>query len=337
MRLAVLDIGSNSVKLQIIDAYPGAPPLPIFGSRWPFRIAENLDEDGALSPAGTKALVATIHDTVEVSDGHGVAEVTAVATAGWREASNGGDVSRAIRDATGVAVQELSGQDEARLTFLAARRWYGWSSGPILLLDIGGGSLEVAFGRDEEPALAVSLPLGARHLTRLHLHHDPPRRDEVQALRKHARHAIAEVSERLRWEGPPGRVVATSKTFKQLARLQGAPGRSKDPFVVRSVSRAGVRTWERRLARMDRRRRIAQRGVSRSRADQIVAGAVVAHAAMRGLGVATLEICPWALREGVLLRRLDQLRDPHEEHDHRLIDRATAATPTADGPTTRDG
>lgn len=329
MRLAVLDIGSNSVKLQAIDAYPGAPPLPMFALRAPFRIGENLDDHGAVGPAGIKALVAIVHDAVEASNAHDVTEVTAFATAAWRQASNAEEVSRALRDATGLTVQELSGQDEARLTFLAARRWYGWSSGPILLLDIGGGSLEVAFGRDEEPALAVSLPLGAGRLAVEYLHHDPPRRKEVAALRRHTRRAIADVSERLRWEGPPARVVATSKTFKQLARLQGAPGRSKDPFVERVVTLDGLGTWERRLARMDRRKRASRRGISRSRADQIVAGAVVARSAMRGLGVSRVEICPWALREGVLLRRLDQLRDPREERDDRLIESATAVSPTA--------
>lgn len=326
MRLAVLDIGSNSVKLQAIDAYPGAPPLPIFAYRAAYRIGENLDDDGTVGPAGIKSLVTIVHDAVEASNAHGVTDVTAFATAAWRQASNGNEISRAIRDATGLTVQELSGQDEARLTFLAARRWYGWSSGPILMLDIGGGSLEVAFGRDEEPALAVSLPLGAGRLASEYLVHDPPRRKEAAALRRHARGAIADVSERLRWEGPPGRVVATSKTFKQLARLQGAPGRSKDPFVKRFVTLDGLRKWEKRLARMDRPARASLRGISRSRADQIVAGAVIARTAMRGLGVERLEICPWALREGILLRRLDRLRDPREERDGRLIESATAVS-----------
>lgn len=331
MRLAVLDIGSNSVKLQVIDAYSGAPPLPIFAFRAPFRISEHLDDVGAVEPAGIKALVGIIHDAVETANAHGVTDVTAFATAAWRQASNTSDIGRSIRDATALTVQTLSGQDEARLTFLAARRWYGWSSGPILLLDIGGGSLEVAFGRDEEPAVAVSLPLGAGRLAAAYLRHDPPRKKEITELCRYARHAIADVSERLRWEGPPGRVVATSKTFKQLARLEGAPGRSKDPFVTRMVTRAGIRRWEKRLARMNRKDRASQRGVSRSRADQIIAGAVVARSAMRGFGAAKVEICPWALREGILLRRLDQLRDPQEERDDRLIASATATSPTPHG------
>jgi exopolyphosphatase/guanosine-5'-triphosphate,3'-diphosphate pyrophosphatase len=326
VRLAVLDIGSNTVKLQVIDAYPGAPPLPIFAFREQFRISEHLDDTNALGPVGIKTLVGIIHNACEAANAHGVTDVTGFATAAWRQASNGDDIRRAIRDDTGLAVQALSGQDEARLTFLAARRWYGWSSGPILLLDIGGGSLEVAFGRDEEPALAESLPLGAGRLAATFLHHDPPKKSEIAALRRQARRAIADVSERLRWEGPASRVVATSKTFKQLARLEGAPGRSEDPFVRRSVTRDGIRRWGKRLARMKRKERASQRGISRSRADQIVAGAIAAHSAMRGFGVGDIEICPWALREGVLLRRLDQLRDPEKERDGLLIANATATS-----------
>ena len=100
----------------------------------------------------------------------------AFATSAVREAGNSADVLDRVRAETGVDLQVLSGEDEARLTFLAVRRWYGWSAGRLLCLDIGGGSLELAVGMDEEPELAFSVPLGAGRLTRTRFRSDPPSR-----------------------------------------------------------------------------------------------------------------------------------------------------------------
>ena len=127
----------------------------------------------------------------------------------------------------------LPGQDEARLTFLAARRWFGWSSGRLLMLDIGGGSLEIAAGVDEEPDVAVSLPLGAGRLTRDWLIGDPPSPDEVRQLRKHVRAEIAAAAGVVMRDGRPDHAVATSKTFRQLARITGAAPSSDGPYVRR--------------------------------------------------------------------------------------------------------
>src|SRR3954462_11325475 len=193
MRLAVLDIGSNSVKLQVVDAYPGAPPLPTFAFRAPLRLAENLDDDGAISGPGLRALIATVSHALDVAHERGATEVIAFATEALRHASNGERGCETLRDETQVPVRQLSGEDEARLTFLAVRRWFGWSAAHLLLVDIGGGSLEIAYGRDEEPSLAVSLPLGAGELTRCYLRDDPPRRKQVRDLRRHAKTTIGEI------------------------------------------------------------------------------------------------------------------------------------------------
>jgi exopolyphosphatase/guanosine-5'-triphosphate,3'-diphosphate pyrophosphatase len=324
VRIGVLDLGSNSVKLQIVDAYPGAPPLPTFSVSTPLRLAENLDDNGAVTAAGIRALVAAVSHAADLAQANGVTELLAFATQAIRQAENSEVLCRTIEHETGVAVQLLTGEDEARFTFLAARRWIGWSGGRLLLLDIGGGSFEIAYGRDEEPSLAVSLPLGAGTLTRSHLPKDPPRARDIKELRRHAKRTIGEIADRLRWEGVPSCVIGTSKTFKQLARLSGAPGQRKGPFVERTVQRADVRRLVDRLASMDRRHRARQTGVAPSRARQIVAGAVVAETALRLLDVEQLSICPWALREGVVLRRLDRLDPPTQDHDTALIGGATA-------------
>ena len=121
----------------------------------------------------------------------GVEELLAFATSAVRDAGDSDAVLAEVRRRTGVELQVLSGVDEARLTFLAVRRWFGWSAGRLLALDIGGGSFEVAAGDDEDPDVAASLPLGASRLTRDWLRNDPPKRSEMAALRKYAKAQLA--------------------------------------------------------------------------------------------------------------------------------------------------
>src|SRR4051794_15435471 len=326
MRIAVLDIGSNSVKLQVVDVYAGAPPLPTFALSSPIRLSENLDKHGEVTAAGRQALLAAVCHSADVASANGAMELIAFATQTLRQAGNGAELCQVLRGEANISGEELTGDDEARFTFLAARRWLGWSGGRLLVLDIGGGSFEIAYGRDEEPSLAVSLPLGAGAVMRAYLPDDPPHGGQVRELRRHVKRTIGEIADRLRWEGVPACVVGTSKTFKQLARLSGAPGQRKGPFVNRKVNRYELHRWVGRLASMDHKHRAKQHGVARSRARQIVAGAVVAETAMAMLDVEELSVCPWALREGVVLRRLDRLDLPNVEHDTDVIRDATVSS-----------
>ncbi|MEU1370168.1 Ppx/GppA phosphatase family protein [Streptomyces sp. NPDC005803] len=307
MRLGVLDVGSNTVHLLVVDAHPGARPLPAHSHKAELRLAELLDEDGAIGPLGVDRLVTTVSDALQAAEDKGCEDVLAFATSAVREASNADTVLARVRDETGVDLAVLSGTDEARLTFLAARRWFGWSAGKLLVLDIGGGSLEIAFGIDEEPDAAVSLPLGAGRLTAGWLAGDPPDPAEVKELRRHVRARIARsVGEFTRF-GRPDHVVATSKTFKQLARIAGAARSADGLYVQRALSRKALEEWVPKLAAMTVEERGNLPGVSEGRSAQLLAGALVAEGAMDLLGVEDLEICPWALREGVILRRLDHL------------------------------
>ncbi|MET8508612.1 Ppx/GppA phosphatase family protein [Streptomyces sp. NPDC004787] len=307
MRLGVLDVGSNTVHLLVVDAHPGARPLPAHSHKAELRLAELLDERGAIAEAGVERLVATVREALTAAEDKGCEEVLPFATSAVREASNADEVLARVHRETGIALQVLTGAEEARLTFLAARRWFGWSAGKLFLLDIGGGSLEVAFGIDEEPDAAVSLPLGAGRLTKGWLPGDPPDTGDVKALRRHVRAQIARTVGEFSRFGRPDHVVATSKTFKQLARIAGAPGSGEGLYVQRTLSRAALEEWVPRLSAMSSPERALLPGVSEGRAAQLLAGALVAEGAMDLFGVDRLEICPWALREGVILRRLDHL------------------------------
>ena len=308
MRLGVLDVGSNTVHLLVVDAHPGSHPDPVRSHKDELRLAELIGPDGRLGGRGRELLTAAVRDAAAAAKEEAVEDLVAFATSAVREAVDGAEVLQAVRDATGVDLVVLSGEDEAAMTFFAVRRWFGWSSGRLLCLDIGGGSLEVAGGRDELPDLALSVPLGAGRLTRDHLRGDPPSRREVAALREHVWQVLAEVVPAVHAVGPVDRVVATSKTFRSLARLDGAAPYALGPRVPRSLSRRGLESIVERVATMPAAERALLPGVSASRAPQLLAGAVVALEALTAFGVERADICPWAMREGVVLRRLDWLQ-----------------------------
>ncbi|GAA2601119.1 Ppx/GppA phosphatase family protein [Streptomyces roseoviolaceus] len=307
MRLGVLDVGSNTVHLLVVDAHPGACPLPAHSHKAELRLAQLLDDDGAIGPQGVDRLVSVVQEALQAAEDKGVEDLLPFATSAVREARNADDVLARVRAETGVELQVLTGEEEARHTFLAARRWFGWSAGKLLVLDIGGGSLEIAYGIDEEPDAAVSLPLGAGRLTAGWLPGDPPSPDAVRALRRHVRTEIARTVGEFSRIGSPDHVVATSKTFKQLARIAGAARSAEGPYVQRELKRESLEAWVPRLAGMTEAERAELPGVSEGRANQLLAGALVAEGAMDLFGVERVEICPWALREGVILRRLDHM------------------------------
>jgi len=307
VRLGVLDVGSNTVHLLVVDAHHGAHPLPQTSEKSVLRLAEQMDARGKITRVGADHLIRTVHDAVEWASAMGCEDLMAFATSAVRDASNSVAVLNRVQAETGVELEVLSGEEEAILTFLAVRRWCGWSAGRLLMVDIGGGSLEVASGMDEEPEVAVSLPLGAGRLTRSWLTHDPPRRRELETLREHIVEQLAEPARKLRDAGTPDRVVGTSKTIRSLARLSGAAPSSAGPRVRRTLTDAGLRQVIAFISRMSAEDLAELEGVSASRSHQLVAGALVVQATMRALDVDEMILCPWALREGVILRRLDWL------------------------------
>lgn len=307
MRLGVIDVGSNTVNLLVVDAHVGAHPLPAFSHKIELRLAENLTPEGNVSPDTAARLEGFVQECLGVAEDQGVEDLMAFATSAIRDAPNGDDVLAGVAEATGLGLQVLEGTDEARMTYLAVRRWFGWSSGRLLVVDIGGGSLEISTGLDEEPDVALSLPLGAGRLHRDHLRGDPPSAEQVAALRKHIRAQLARELRPVLRSGTPNRHVGTSKTLRSLARIAGAAPSDEGPFVPRALSRTDASAIVARLRTMTVAERSTLPGVSSTRAPQLLAGALVAEAAMDLLSIESLEICPWAMREGLILRRLDHL------------------------------
>ncbi|MHA2787968.1 Ppx/GppA phosphatase family protein [Corynebacterium sp. S7] len=306
MRLGVLDVGSNTVHLVAVDARDGGRPSPMSDWKQSLRLVEMLDDDGAIDDKGVAKLTSAVGEATDLAKKLKCVEIIPIATSAVRSATNSEEVLDHVEKETGVRLEVLSGVEEAELTFLAARRWYGWSAGRITNLDIGGGSLEISTGNDEVPDLAVSLNLGAGRLTHEWFDTDPPERKKINALRDFIDAELAEPAQQFAALGPTGHAVATSKTFRTLARLTGAEPSSAGPFVKRTLTAPGLRQLIAFISRMTAADRAELEGISADRSHQIVAGALVAEASMRALKLEKLEICPWALREGVILTRIDK-------------------------------
>jgi exopolyphosphatase/guanosine-5'-triphosphate,3'-diphosphate pyrophosphatase len=307
VRLGVLDIGSNTVHLLVADVRPGGRPLATTSQRTVLRLMRYLSPDGAISEEGVRALESAVAEAAKTAADEKVDELLATATSAVREAANGDEVIARIEAALGQPLQVLGGETEARFTFLAVRRWFGWAAGQILLFDIGGGSLEIAAGADELPAVAASVPLGAGRMTLAHLPDDPPGEPAVERLRSHAKKVLAPVAKQFAGQPRPDHVVGSSKAIRSLAKLVGypAPGWSDDERML--LPRESLGSWIPRLARIPASARQELPGITADRTFQIVAAAVVLHAAMTAMKVEELEVSPWALREGVLLRYIESL------------------------------
>lgn len=305
MRLGVLDVGSNTIHLQVMDAHPGARPTPATNFKVELRLTDYLDSEGAISAEGVDLLHIAIRDSVAHAQANSTDEILAFATSAIRDATNGSQIILEINKQHELDLQILTGNQEAHMTFLAVRRWLGWSAGKLLVLDIGGGSLEIALGVDENPDSTISLALGAARLTRNYLSGDPYTGKTIKAMQKFVEKTINDnlVTEIQNHEAD--RFVATSKTFRTLARL-GSHFFEDNPKTLKTST---LKLVVPRLIEMNNKSRSDLPGVSSSRSQQITAGAVVALSTLEYLKIKEVEICPWALREGVVLRRLDWLTD----------------------------
>ena len=303
MRLGVLDVGSNTIHLQVMDAHLGARPTPATNFKVELRLTDYLDETGSITKEGIKQLHDAIADAVSHANQNKTDEILAFATSAVRDAKNGPEIIQEINQRHQIDLQILTGDEEARMTFLAVRRWLGWSAGKLLVLDIGGGSLEIASGIDENPEATISFPLGAARLTRDFLTGDPYSSKGVKFLEEFVQTKLEDELPSILRVHDANHFVATSKTFRTLARLSGHMFNENPKF----LESANLKAMISKLADMTNKTRAELPGVSASRAQQIVAGAIVARSVMAILDIEKVEICPWALREGIVLRRLDWL------------------------------
>ncbi|WP_245865365.1 Ppx/GppA phosphatase family protein [Prauserella marina] len=299
--VGVLDVGCFSARLLVVRQ-GGSLLDPVFSHKTRLRLDRTLDASGKLGGEGVDAIVEAVDTAGGLIRELGVTKVFPLATSSIRDARNASQVVKRVRKETGVELRFLSGKREAELSYLAARRWYGASAGPLAVLDIGGGTVELAAGHGEHASFARSLRLGAREMTRTWLNTDIPSEQRIAALREHALErvggALDDAAPRLRGF----RTVGCSKVLRQLARLAGA--RPNREGAAKDLRVEDLRKWIPRLAMLPVSRRAELPGISRSRSRQALAGAVVAEALLTVFGGSAV-ICPWSTTHGLLLSLQD--------------------------------
>ncbi|SER60224.1 exopolyphosphatase / guanosine-5'-triphosphate,3'-diphosphate pyrophosphatase [Lentzea xinjiangensis] len=286
MSVGVLDVGCFSAHLVVVDR---DLLRPLLSHKVRLRLDRELGPDGAISAGGIDSLCAAV---LAARKKAGDVPFLPFATSSVRDCTNADEVMRKVARRTGVELKVLSGKEEARLSYTAARHWFGWGAGPMVVLDVGGGTVELASGTGAEPEVAVSLPLGARTLTRAGL--------TVQDMRAVVRERLAAFP-----RNETARAVGCSKVFEQLARLAGA---RPDIYAQRQLKLKDLEKWIPRLAKLSVRERAALPGISRHRAQQSLAGAVVAEGLMQASGHDVVDISPWSTKEGLLLDLVERAR-----------------------------
>jgi exopolyphosphatase/guanosine-5'-triphosphate,3'-diphosphate pyrophosphatase len=311
VRLGVLDIGSNTVHLLVADVHPGGRPQATTSRRTVLRLMRHLTPEGAIDDAGVRALTAAVAEARQMAEREGVARLLATATSAVREASNGADVIARLEDALGQPLQVLGGEDEARFTFLAVRRWFGWSAGQILLFDIGGGSTEavlleqVTLGHSQSPSIRmdcwVSVPWGVVSLgeTEQTDAGSPAHRLEAY-VRMKARVAehLAPLKARLKGEV---QLLGASGTVTTLASLNmGLPqyDRRQVDGSLASTSELVALSHDLAVKSPDERAMIP--GIGADRADLVVAGAAILEALIDLGSAPRLRVADRGIREGIL-------------------------------------
>ncbi|GLW09177.1 exopolyphosphatase [Microtetraspora sp. NBRC 13810] len=297
----VLDVGCHSALLTVVRPAQAATGLEtVLSRKVRLRLHQMLAPDGRLRERGVRSVQRAVVEAMEAGPDPRP-EVFAFATSVIRDAPNRNEVISRVARATGTRLRVLPGREEARLAYVAARHWAG-DHGPLLVLDIGGGTVEIASGTGGQPDTVLSLPFGARTVTRQWLPGGTvSSKRHLSGLRRHLREALGELPG-LPTARPGTRVLASSKTFTQLARLSA--GRGASPRKARELTLTGLRASLALLARTDIRRRGDLPGISGHRAEQSLAGALVAEALMDACETPSVEICPWSTREGLLLERL---------------------------------
>ena len=310
MKLAAIDIGSNSIKLVVVDAAASDSFVVLAREKEVVRLGHETLLKGYLGRAAILRAASCINRFRSIAEARGAERIVTIATASVREANNAANFIKAIAQKSGLTVEVLSGIEEARLIGLAAYYACGNKRSSLLNIDIGGGSTELSVFRNGAPKNLLSLKLGAVGLSERFIRADPPKAKELESLYNEIRLAFQRPARELRaarW----GVVTGTSGTiqalgialaFKSRKHLDVAP-QTLDPQQTIITFKKLCRLNE-SLAEMSANERSVRTGITPQRAEIIVSGGLILEEAMRSLRIKSLQTCNWALREGVIIDRL---------------------------------
>ena len=303
MKLAAIDIGSNSIKLVVVQAETSDSFTMLAQEREVVRLGQETLVNGHINSAAMLRATTCLKRFRSVAEANGAEQIATIATASVREANNSAEFISTVEQETGLHVEVLSGLEEARLIGLAASQGCTAKGVTDLNIDIGGGSTEISIFRDGEPLKLISLKLGAVGLTDRFIRSDPPARNELDALRSEISFTLERYASELR-EQSWDQTTATSGTALAI----GAALNNTALGVASTVTLADLASLNANLAVLSLAERRNVPGLTPQRADIIVAGGLVLEETMRALGIESLRICDWSLREGVIIDRLRELQ-----------------------------
>ncbi|MGH9906507.1 MAG: Ppx/GppA phosphatase family protein, partial [Pyrinomonadaceae bacterium] len=316
MKLASIDIGSNSIKLAVVDAAASDSFAVLTREKEFVRLGHETLRKGHLAPSAIERSVECLKRYRSIAEARGAETIIAVATASVRQANNSSEFIREVEKHTGIRVEVLSGIEEARLIGLAASRGCALRGATSINIDIGGGSTEISVFRDGVQLSLFSLKIGAIAATERFILTDPPKSKELNNLRNEVRAAFERPARALRgrrWQqatGTSGTVLAVgaalrSRAISESERKNQAAQPAEADIVLSQLSRLNNS-----LANMTAEERRSLAGISSQRSEIIIAGGQILEGAMKGLGINLLRTCDWALREGVII---DWLREMESE------------------------
>ncbi|HEX6047354.1 MAG TPA: Ppx/GppA phosphatase family protein [Pyrinomonadaceae bacterium] len=312
MKFAAIDIGSNSIKLVVVDAAASDSFAVLAREREVVRLGHETLLKGYIGRAAILGAAECIKRLRSIAEARGAETIVAIATASVREANNAANFISAIEQKTGVRVEVLSGIEEARLIGLAAAQGCSDKRSATLNIDIGGGSTEISIFRDGQPLALFSVKLGAVGLTERFLVSDPPRPNELRDLRAEIQDALERPARELQdqsWDGvtgTSGTILAIGEALRQRAGSGNAKANQGAQPVESVITLKDLSHWNAALCVMNAAQRRDACGMNAKRAEIIVAGGQVLEGTMRALGIKSLRTCDWALREGVIIDRLRQ-------------------------------
>jgi exopolyphosphatase/guanosine-5'-triphosphate,3'-diphosphate pyrophosphatase len=313
LKIAAIDIGSNSIKLVVVEAASSDSFAVLAREKEVVRLGHDTLREGYLSAAAISRAASCIGRFRSIAEARGAEQLISIATASVREAHNAAEFIEEVQKRTGLRVEVLSGLEEARLIGLAAAQGCGRGSTSLLNIDIGGGSTEFSLVLNSVPAELFSVKLGAVGLTEQLIASDPARPKELRALREEIRSALERPARELRgrlWQlatGTSGTILAIGEALR-LRRLRSvSPGEQGAQPTSVEITLDELERFNERIAGMDMKERSSVPGVSAQRAEIIVAGGQILEGAMRALNIGTLRTCDWALREGTIINRLREM------------------------------
>ncbi len=327
MRIAALDLGTNSFHLLVADVHPDGTFEAITRDKELLRLGDVVTNEGRITDAAADRAVAAVRRFRQLAEAAGATELLAKATSAIRTAPNGSEIVDRIEAETGVEVEVISGQEEARLIFGAIRSSVVIDPGPALCFDLGGGSVEIMVGDRSGLLWATSENLGVGRLAATYLHTDPPSSAELNLLEEHVRATFDRVATAVSGYAPT-MAIGSSGTLSDLVAIATAQRSGASPGKQRNqltATRGEIESLHSRLITMQPSERRRLQGLEEARVDLVVAGSMFATVAMDVFSLDTLAVSDWALREGIVLDAVGHHEPDDWSDDPRALRRAAVA------------